>query len=62
MIAEHALGRSLRKGEVIHHIDGNKVNNRNSNLLICSASFHRWLHNRMAALYQRDHFSYTASM
>src|SRR3990167_639054 len=62
VIAEHALGRPLRKGEVIHHIDGNKVNNRNSNLLICSASFHRWLHNRMAALYQRDHFSYTASM
>jgi len=52
----------LKPGEMVHHIDGDKANNRNANLLICSVSFHRWLHNRMAALYQRDHFSYSRSL
>jgi len=34
VVAEMTLGRSLRKGEVVHHIDGNKRNNAADNLMI----------------------------
>ena len=44
LIAERVLGRPLRKNEVVHHIDGDKQNNKNSNLLICERWYHWWLH------------------
>lgn len=34
MVAERMLGRELLPGEVVHHIDGNKRNNRPDNLMI----------------------------
>jgi hypothetical protein len=47
LIAEKVLGRKLKAGEVIHHIDFNTRNNRNDNLLICTKSFHVWLHRKL---------------
>ncbi len=34
IVAEEILGRALKKGEVVHHIDGNKRNNSPENLMI----------------------------
>ena len=34
LVAEEKLGRPLRKGEVVHHIDGDYKNNDPNNLMI----------------------------
>jgi hypothetical protein len=45
-VMEQHLGRKLRKGEDVHHIDGNKLNNNISNLQVLSKSDHTKLHHR----------------
>ena len=56
LVAEEAMGRKLKREEIVHHINGDKRNNRNSNLLICTQSYHRFLHGKMSYLYMREHY------
>ena len=49
-IAEKVLGRKLKKTETIHHIDEDRSNNKNSNLVICERSLHPLIHKRLNAL------------
>lgn len=45
VLAEELLGRPLRKGEIVHHKDGNKLNNSLDNLeVLNSQSEHFSLH------------------
>lgn len=44
VVAERKLGRSLIKGEIVHHIDGNPKNNNPSNLRVISQREHVWEH------------------
>jgi hypothetical protein len=50
-VVEDALGKPLPAGAVIHHVDGNGLNNRPSNLVVCQdQEYHRLLHRRAKAL------------
>ncbi|MCA1800729.1 MAG: HNH endonuclease, partial [Actinobacteria bacterium] len=48
LIFELELGRKLRQNEQVHHIDGNKLNNKRDNLHLCkSNSEHTNLHSQI---------------
>ena len=44
LVAERMIGRRLLKDEVVHHINGDKLDNREVNLQVMKRSEHRHLH------------------
>ncbi len=47
-VAELALKRTLPRGTIVHHVNSNRSDNTNSNLVICpSQAYHLLLHRRM---------------
>lgn len=44
VVMERKLGRILRKGEIVHHVDGNKKNNNPKNLRVMTQSQHARKH------------------
>ena len=50
LVAEKMIGRRLQKGEHVHHINGDKLDNRPENLFVGTASQHRLLHRGLEVL------------
>lgn len=50
LLVEKVLGRKLPEGAEVHHFDGNRTNNKHSNLIVCQDhAYHMLLHRRARA-------------
>ena len=59
LVAEKALGKPLPLKAEVHHVDMNRGNNRNDNLVICpNHAYHQLLHTRTRALKACGHASW----
>jgi hypothetical protein len=55
-VAELALGKPLPDGAVVHHVDGDKLNNWPYNLVICKdQAYHKLIHQRTNAYDECGH-------
>lgn len=54
IVAEQILGRPLKNGEVVHHLDGDKRNNSPENLRVFSSQAeHAWEHKALEAFFEK---------
>lgn len=53
LVVEKAIGRHLKRGNVVHHVNENKADNSHSNLVVCEhQAYHFLLHERQRAYKQ----------
>jgi len=51
LVAERVMGGALPPKAVVHHVDENRLNNNEENLIICpDSAYHSLIHQRMRAL------------
>lgn len=50
IIAERIIGRKLEDDEVVHHIDGNGLNNSLDNIIVMKRSKHKICHNSLSKI------------
>lgn len=56
LVAERALGKHLPDGAEIHHVNRDRADNRNENLVVCEDhGYHRLLHRRQRAFEECGH-------
>ncbi len=55
-VAERVLGRRLRGNECVHHVDEDRTNNANNNLVVCDWGLHQTIHKKTRRL-QNEQFA-----
>lgn len=60
-IVENILGFKLPKEAIVHHVDGNRMNNEPTNLVVCpSSAYHTLIHRRQDALEKTGNANFRA--